>query len=159
MAADSHDSFLARLDQRLEERADGAAAAALGDLLAHLDCAVGTYHRWDAGRNGLVLVADHGLPTPVRDKVRMVPIGKGMAGIAAERRTPVQVCNLQEDASGVVRPGAKLTQMEGSVACPVLVDGELVAVIGVAKPVAYDFTASEIAVVTAVGERLARAGA
>ena len=71
----------------------------------------------------LHLKAQRGLPPPVLDKVQVIPVGKGMAGIAAERREPVQVCNLQTDDSGVARPGAKMTQMEGSLAAPMLKDG------------------------------------
>ena len=108
------------------------------------------------GKDGaLHLTADTGLPPPVREKVQVVPIGKGMAGIAAERREPVQVCNLQTDASGVVRPGAKLTQMEGSIAAPMLAGDRLAGVLGVAKPVAYEFTAEQSELLMAVGKRIA----
>ena len=55
----------------------------------------------------------------------------------------MQVCNLQTDQSGVVRPGAKMTQMEGSLAVPMLDGGALRGVLGIAKPVAYEFTAAE----------------
>ena len=69
--------------------------AILGRLLQHFDCVVGTVHLLDAGDGLLKLRAHQGLPPPVVDKVAVIPIGKGMAGIAAERREPVQVCNLQ----------------------------------------------------------------
>ncbi|MCA8978187.1 MAG: GAF domain-containing protein [Planctomycetes bacterium] len=137
--------------------ADGPAwARLLAELLAHFDCALGTLHLLDDGDGLLHLTADTGLPPVVRDKVTTVPIGKGMAGIAAERRQPVQVCNLQTDASGVVRPGAKDTKMEGSIAVPIL-DGDRVrGVLGVAKTVAYDFTDEETALLLAVAARIAR---
>lgn len=123
--------------------------------LARVDCALGTIHV--VGTHGdLELVAQQGLPDVVLDKVKLVPIGRGMAGIAAERREPVQVCNLQTDSSGVVRPGAKLTQMEGSIACPMLVDGEVRGVLGVAKPVPYEFTAAETSLLMTAGSMLAR---
>ncbi|MCR9246628.1 MAG: GAF domain-containing protein [bacterium] len=128
----------------------------LAALLTHFDCVVGTVHVLQDDRV-LHLTADRGLPPPVRDKVAMVPIGKGMAGIAAERREPVQVCNLQTDDSGVVRPGAKLTQMEGSIAIPMLDGDRLTGVLGVAKPVAYDFTDEESATLMAVGAKAAAA--
>ena len=128
----------------------------LGLLLTHYDCPVGTVHVLDPEDRELHLAAQRGLPPPVLDKVGRIPIGKGMAGIAAERRTPVQVCNLQEDASGVVRPGARLTRMEGSLAAPML-DGErLFGVLGVAKPTAYDFTPAETQLLLAVGTLAAR---
>ena len=125
-------------------------------LLRHFDCTVGTVHVLDKKTGLLQLAAQTGLPPMVLDKVGTIPIGKGMAGIAAERRQPVQVCNLQSDTSGVVRPGAKLTRMEGSVAVPML-DGEtLTGVLGVAKPVAYDFTPQETQLLLEVGALLAR---
>lgn len=127
----------------------------LAALVRHFDCAVGTIHL--LGDDGqLHLAAQQGLPPPVLDKVKVIPIGKGMAGIAAERKQPVQVCNLQTDASGVVRPGAKMTQMEGSLAAPML-DGErLAGVLGVAKPVPYEFTAAEQQLLLEVGTAIAK---
>lgn len=47
-----------------------------------------------------------------------------MAGIAAERHQLVQLCNLQKDISGVARPATKETKVEGSIAVPMLLDGE-----------------------------------
>jgi len=41
--------------------------------------------------------------------VERVPIGKGMAGLAAERNEPVSTCNIQSDNSGNVNAGAKQT--------------------------------------------------
>lgn len=124
-------------------------------VLRDADCPLGSLHLM--GPTGqLELVVHRGLPPPVVDKVKLVPIGKGMAGIAAERREPVQVCNLQTDTSGVVRPGAKETKMEGAVACPMLLDGAVIGVLGVAKPFAYEFTEQEVAWLRAVGTHLAR---
>ena len=86
------------------------------------------------------------------DRVKQIPIGKGMAGLAAERKKPVQVCNLQTDTSGAVRQGAKDTQMQGSVAVPMLVEKNILrGVLGVAKPVAYDFTDAEQELLLQVG--------
>ncbi|MEZ5966200.1 MAG: GAF domain-containing protein [Planctomycetota bacterium] len=123
--------------------------------LEHFDCPLGTIHVLGASGE-LELVAQRGLPDAVVAKVTRVPIGRGMAGIAAERKEPVQVCNLQSDDSGVVRPGAKLTQMEGSIACPMLLDGDVRGVLGVAKPVPYEFTKVETDLLKTVGATLAR---
>ena len=126
-------------------------------VLAHFACPCGTIHLLDPKDGVLHMTTHRGLPPPVLDKVQLVPIGKGMAGLAAERKQPVQVCNLQTDQSGVVRPGAKLTQMEGSLAAPML-DGErLAGVLGIAKPVAYDFTPAEQQLLLELGARIARA--
>jgi putative methionine-R-sulfoxide reductase with GAF domain len=77
-------------------------------------------------------------------KVSEIPIGKGMAGIAAERREPVEMCNLQTDESGVARPAAKETKVEGSIVVPMLLNQTLYGTLGIAKPVPYDFTKDEV---------------
>lgn len=123
-------------------------------LLHHFDCAVGTVHLLDKDGQ-LHLTAHRGLPPPLLDKVTVIPIGKGMAGIAAQRKEPVQICNLQTDTSGVARPNAKTTKMEGSLAAPMLLGGELRGVLGIAKPVPYDFTPAETELLMAVGTRAA----
>lgn len=121
-------------------------------ILAHFHCAVGTIHTFDPRSGLLVLAAQRGVPDAIMDKVRQIPIGKGMAGVAAERKEPVQVCNLQTDRSGVAKPGAKSTGMEGSVAVPMLVEKNVLrGVLGVAKPVAYEFTREELDLLLKLG--------
>ena len=117
--------------------------AVLDPVLQHFGAAVGTIHRLDAQGEFLHLVVQRGIPPMLRDTVTKIPVGKGMAGLAAQRREPVQVCNLQTDTSGAAKPGAKLTQMEGSIAVPVLVGDRLVGTLGVGKPVAHTFTPEE----------------
>ena len=148
--------LLTSVDQSLAATSPPAWDALLERILAHFACPVGTVHLLDGASGMLKLAAQRGLPPPVLDKVGVIPIGKGMAGIAAERREPVQVCNLQSDASGVAKPGAKLTRMEGSIAVPML-DGErLAGVLGVAKPVEYEFSAVETELLSAIGARIAQ---
>lgn len=130
----------------------------LAELTRHFDCPVGTVHMLDDGDGMLHLKAQRGLPPPVLDKVQVIPVGKGMAGIAAERKEPVQVCNLQTDDSGVARPGAKMTQMEGSLAAPMLQNGAVRGVLGIAKPSAYDFSSDETSLLMSVGALLADRG-
>jgi putative methionine-R-sulfoxide reductase with GAF domain len=125
----------------------------LCDILEQFDCTSGTLHRAEEG--GLTLVAHEGIPESVLDKIETVPIGKGMAGIAAERREPVQVCNLQTDNSGVAEAGARETMMEGSIAAPIIgSDGTLKGVIGIAKPEPYEFTPAERNQLKRAGKRI-----
>jgi len=126
-------------------------------VLAHFNCATGTIHGLDPKSGLLILLAQRGIPEVIMDKVSRIPIGKGMAGIAAERKQPVQVCNLQSDASGVAKPGAKETRMEGSVTVPMLVDATFLrGVLGVAKPVAYEFTPAELETLSAIAALIGR---
>jgi signal transduction protein with GAF and PtsI domain len=131
--------------RRLESGGDLTASLcdALDGVLAAFGCAVGTIHRVSSQTGRLELVVHRGIPDAILDRVRDVPIGKGMAGLAAERREPVQVCNLQSDTSGQAKPAAKQTGMEGSIAVPMLVNGELCGVLGVAKPTVYEFSEAE----------------
>jgi L-methionine (R)-S-oxide reductase len=125
-------------------------------LLAHINCTTGTMHLLDEKSGMLKLAAQRGIPEVVLGKIQMIPVGKGMAGIAAERREPVQVCNLQSDSSGVVRPGARDTKMEGSLAAPMIgPQGVLKGTLGVAKPVAYDFTGPECDLLLQTGRLIA----
>lgn len=103
-----------------------------------------------------MLRAQRGIPEFLLPKMSQIPIGKGMAGIAAERREAVEMCNLQTDESGVARPSAKETKVEGSLAAPMLLDGELYGVIGIAKPVPYDFSEKEISELMHIGEEISR---
>jgi signal transduction protein with GAF and PtsI domain len=125
----------------------------LKEVLIHFGCQAGTVHSLREGE--LWLSAHSGIPEPVVQIVQRVPIGKGIAGLAAERREPVQLCNLQTDESGQARPGAKMTGMEGSLAVPMLVKGDLRGVLGIAKAEAHDWTAEETDLALLIASRLA----
>ncbi len=121
--------------------ATGDIAAVLDAALAHFGCQAGTVHLLRGGM--LKLAAHKNIPPPVVQIVETVPVGKGIAGLAAERREAVTICNLQTDTSGQVRPGAKATGMEGSLAVPMMAGDTLRGVLGIAKAGAYDWTPEE----------------
>lgn len=123
----------------------------LEETIRHFDCSTGTLHLLKPGTSILELQAQKGIPDFLMPKVSAIPIGKGMAGIAAERMKPVEMCNLQTDASGVARPAAKETKVEGSLAAPLIHRGKLYGTIGIAKPVSYDFTEEEISSLMDIG--------
>ena len=132
--------------------ASGDLTAALAATVAHFGCQAGTIHLLREGV--LKLAAHHNIPPPVVQIIGTVPVGKGIAGLAAERREPVTICNLQTDTSGQARPGAKATGMEGALAVPMLAGGELRGVLGIAKADAYDWPEPETALVLAIAARL-----
>jgi len=125
--------------------------AILDQVLDHFACTAGTIHTLGPVSQMLLLRARRNIPDGLFSRIQKIPIGKGLAGLAAERRQPVQICNLQTDDSGAARPGAKETGMEGCIAVPLLAGDQLVGVLGVAKPTAYEFNETEIALLMKIG--------
>ncbi len=128
----------------------------LTEIIAAFDCSTGTIHTLNDESLLLELQAPQGIPDFLLPKMSVIPIGKGMAGIAAERRKPVEMCNLQTDESGVARPAAKDTKVEGSIAAPMMLEGKLYGTLGIAKPVPYDFTKEENDLLMQIGEEISR---
>lgn len=128
----------------------------LENITSAFGCTTGTIHTLDKSTNLLMLKSQKGIPDFLLPKMSTIPIGKGMAGIAAERKQPVEMCNLQTDSTGVARPAAKEIKVEGSIATPMLLDGELYGILGIAKPVPYDFRIEESDALLAIGEEIGR---
>ncbi len=116
----------------------------LKGFLEEHHAAAGTVHLFENG--GLKLAAAVNIPPPVQQVVAWVPNGKGMAGLALQRKEPVQTCNLQEDRSGSVKPGAKAVNAQAAIALPVMDNaGEVRAVVGLAFQEEREFNPAEIA--------------
>lgn len=128
----------------------------LDQVLTRFACTAGTIHTVGPVSHMLLLRARRNIPETLLPRIQKIPIGKGLAGLAAERRQPVQVCNLQTDDSGAARPGAKETGMEGCIAVPILAGDQLMGVLGVAKPTAYEFNDKELAQLMKIGETVGR---
>ncbi len=114
----------------------------LKSVIDRFDCRAGTLHRLDGDL--LHLVSHVHIPDAVLQKIDRIPVGKGMAGAAAAREEPVQVCNLQTDDTDVAEDGARETGMAGSIAVPVFdEDGSLKGSLGIAKAEPYEFSDEE----------------
>ena len=104
----------------------------------------GSVHR-RSGPDELSLVATVNIPEVVKKIVAVVPRGKGMAGLALERNAAISSCNIQSDATGQVRPGARAVDAQAAVALPVQnADGEVRAVVGIAFQNEKTLTDSEL---------------
>jgi len=99
--------------------ANGELETWLVAALARQGAFAGTIHLYDAAHDDLRLAAAANIPESVLRAVATIPRGKGMAGLAWERRAPVQTCNLQTDETGDVRPGARAVDAQAAVALPV----------------------------------------
>jgi hypothetical protein len=89
----------------------------LRELLGRHGAVAGTVHlvRGDM----LQIAAAHNIPPKVQELTAQVPLGKGMAGLAWQHDKPISTCNLKDDTSGAVRPGAKAVDGKAAVALPV----------------------------------------
>ena len=103
----------------------------LAELLGRHQAVAGTVHVVHG--DDLVLAAAVNIPPKVQEVTARIPMGKGMAGIAWQRDAPVQTCNLQDDSSGNVKPGARAVDARAAVALPVHAPtGEIRAIVGLA---------------------------
>lgn len=144
--------------------ADIRSAAAEGNLsevlrltIASFGAESGTLHM--IGPDGFLHLKAGGeeMPEHLRNMIRRIPIGKGMAGLAAERKEPVTACNIQTDTSGDVRPGAKLTGMEGAIVVPVMKGEEVMGTLGIANRHERTFSEEETTALMEIGRLLALA--
>lgn len=117
--------------------------AKLKEVMEEFGCQTGTLHR--AEGEWLYLVSHAGVPEFLIEKISKIPFGKGIAGVAAETRQPVELCNLQEDLGGVAKEDARKTGVSGSLAAPVFSEdgGSVIGTLGVGKVVPYEFSDQE----------------
>ncbi|HVG18911.1 MAG TPA: GAF domain-containing protein [Blastocatellia bacterium] len=118
--------------------------ARLEEIVRRFGADTGSIHMLEG--DVLVLKAHVGLPRHVVDIVSQVPIGKGMAGLAAQRNEPVTSCNIQTDESGSVQSGARATGVSGAIVVPIRgprAEAKGALGIGVRRP--YEYTEEEIA--------------
>lgn len=128
----------------------------LATIVRRLNAETGTIHF--LGKDGLLhlAAATPGLPPPVLATIQSIPIGKGMAGLAVERRRPVDACNIQTDQSGDVRAGARATGLAGAIVVPIFRGDEVVGALGVANRSERTFSEAETDTLIEAGRRLAQ---
>lgn len=117
----------------------------LQSILEVFDCQTGTLHRTDGSGDTLVLVTQVGVPEFLMDKISVIPFGKGIAGAAAARGEPVELCNLQQDLGGVAEANARRTGIAGSIAVPIFSPGarQVIGTLGIGKTTPYEFSEAE----------------
>ena len=112
-------------------------------VLKHFLSETGTIHRLDTEKQLLHLVAQAGLPPQMIEVVKTIPVGKGIAGQVVARDGPVTTCNLQTDASGVARPGARQTGVGGALCVPVRDTDKITGTLGVGTMRQHEYTPEE----------------
>jgi signal transduction protein with GAF and PtsI domain len=130
-------------------------ADALEATLQHFAADSGTVHLLEADGVLHLKAASRGIPEAAVEHFRLIPIGKGMAGLAVQRAVPVTACNIQTDVTGDVRPGAKLTGLEGAIVVPMMKNGAAVGAYGIANREPRTFHIEEIELLQAIAAHLA----
>jgi L-methionine (R)-S-oxide reductase len=128
---------------------------ALRAIAAAFSAVSATLHRADTQASMLHMVAYLGLPPALIEIVKHIPFGKGIAGLCAVQKAPVELCNLQTDSTGAARPSAKQTGVAGAISVPVFgPDGALIGTLGVGKPQPHDYTEAEHSLLAACASLL-----
>ncbi len=125
---------------------DDSTNAWLQGLLGRHRAVAGTVHvvRGDL----LAITGAINIPPKVQEITAEIPLGKGMAGLAWQHDKPIQTCNLKEDASGSVKPGAKAVDARAAVALPVHDgSGTVRAVVGLAWMDERELSDDEVAAI------------
>jgi GAF domain-containing protein len=135
----------------------GEPKRALALAIEHFAADTGTLHR--LGPDGVLHLEAHAgnIPDSLLPVIQTIPVGKGIAGLAVERKAPVDICNLQTDSSGDARPRAKETGVQGSICVPLMRGDEAVGALGIATVRERIFTEAEIEELMALGRALAEA--
>lgn len=130
--------------------------SALRIVLEHFGAQIGTIHGLDTKDGHLyLLAASEGIPEPVLEVSRRIPLGKGIAGAAAQSKKPVSLCNLQTDDSRVARPGAKATGAHGALCVPIFQGEQVIGTLGIGCKDERVFTEAETEELLAAGRALA----
>jgi len=119
--------------------------ALLSQILIEFKCQTGTLHRTQADGQSLGLLCQIGVPEALIPKSSLIPFGKGIAGVAAEKREAVELCNLQQDLGGIAKPDARQTKVSGSLAVPIFDPNsqQVIGTLGIGMMDPHDFSTHE----------------
>jgi hypothetical protein len=118
----------------------------LRDLLGRHHAVAGTVHV--VYGDSLAIAGAHNIPPKVQEITATIPMGKGMAGLAWQHDKPIQTCNLKEDTTGQVKPGAKAVDARAAVALPVHDgSGTIRAIVGLAWMHDNELSEAELAAI------------
>jgi len=123
-------------------------------VLAKFNSETGTIHKLHEPTQWLRLVAQVGLPPQLLDVVKVIPVGKGIAGQVIASGQPVTLCNLQTDTSGVAQPGAKQTGVGGALCVPVRDGEKITGTLGIGTRREHKYTPAETLALEEMGRTL-----
>jgi L-methionine (R)-S-oxide reductase len=128
----------------------------LRETLSQFNSETGTIHVLDSEKQLLQLAAQIGLPPQMLEIVKTIPVGKGIAGQVVAQNKPVTICNLQTDASGVAKPGAKQTGVGGALCVPIRSGDKIVGTLGIGTIRPHEYTPDETRELEETGRLIGR---
>ena len=129
---------------------DTLAQKVLNATLLHFDSETGTIHWLDKEKQLLRLAAQAGLPVIALDAVRMIPVGKGIAGQAVAGGEPVKIYNPQASTNGATKPGG----IGGMVCVPLRFEGKIIGAFGIGTARPHEYTPEETRALEDVGRMI-----
>jgi GAF domain-containing protein len=151
------DNLNDQIGKELKNTPDQQAALknVLDRILADFQSETGTIHLLDAKTQLLHLAAQVGLPPQMLEVVKIIPVGKGIAGQTVAQNKPVTICNLQTDAGGVAKPGAKQTGVGGALCIPLRKGAQIVGTLGIGTVRPHEYTPDETCRLESIAELVA----
>jgi putative methionine-R-sulfoxide reductase with GAF domain len=122
--------------------------------LRHFRSESGTIHQLDTENQLLHLVAQIGLPPQMLQVVKTIPVGKGIAGQVVAQNQSITICNLQTEAGGVARPGARQTGVGGALCVPTRAGDKITGTLGIGTLRPYEFSPAETRELEEIGRAI-----
>jgi putative methionine-R-sulfoxide reductase with GAF domain len=139
------------LDSLKTQDLDGA----LKTVLDHFKCQMGTIHVVETDGKLHLRAHSKGLPPDILEASKVIPIGKGIAGLAAQNKKAVNMCNLHTDSDPRIPVKAKSSDLIGAICVPMLKGNDVVGTLGVAVMHERNFTREEEDLLTQAGRVIA----
>lgn len=128
---------------------------ALKTVTSHFKCDLGTIHVIEGDGKLHLRAHTQGIPEPILAASRVIPIGKGMAGRAAQNRAPTNLKSMQADSDPRIPIAQKADDTIGAICVPILNGDKVVGTIGIATRGERAFTAEEETLLTNAGRVIA----
>lgn len=129
---------------------------ALKVVLEHFKCQIGTIHVIESDGKLHLRAYTKGLPPDIVEASRVVPIGKGIAGLTAQNKKPMSMCNLHTDSDPRIPTKVKQSDMMGAICVPMFRGDDLIGTLGVAVMTERTFTREEETLLTEAGRVIAK---
>lgn len=124
-------------------------------LVSHFNCDIGTLHALGSDGNLHLRAHTAGIPEPILAASRVIPMGKGIAGLAAQNKKAMNMCNLTQERDPRIPAAAKSSDILGALCVPMWKGEDVVGTLGIAARAERSFTPEEEELLTNAGRVIA----